>query len=267
MVSGMKDKWAIAGEKITGHLIEGVKNFFLNNPLIIVGVIAGTLFGGRAGALLGLGIGALFQNADVEKIDEIFTSGMEMLDILLEGLTRNEEKINEAITKIFGVIEKWIDMHINEIGIIGGKIGWALIKGIGGAITAGVISVWDGILEAVSGWMDKFVEFLKGNIFGKLLLLWANFQEAGRFGQHIEKFFGYGGEKDDFIWRPGQSPVSINPNDTVVGYKGAAPGLGGGEGDIIQENNFYGFTMDDLKRELDDRDRRLVDDVRRIVKQ
>jgi len=36
---------------------------------------------------------------------------------------------------------------------------------------------------------------------------------------------------------------------------------------ITQENNFYGFTMDDLKRELDNRDRRLVDDIRRLVKQ
>ena len=36
---------------------------------------------------------------------------------------------------------------------------------------------------------------------------------------------------------------------------------------ITQENNFYGFTMDDLRRELDDRDRRLVDDIRRLVKE
>ena len=43
---------------------------------------------------------------------------------------------------------------------------------------------------------------------------------------------------------------------------------GVGEGAVIsQENHFHGFTMDDLKRELDNRDRRLVDDIRRLVKQ
>jgi len=40
-----------------------------------------------------------------------------------------------------------------------------------------------------------------------------------------------------------------------------------GEATINQENHFHGFTMDDLKRELDNRDRRLVDDIRRLVKQ
>ncbi len=40
-----------------------------------------------------------------------------------------------------------------------------------------------------------------------------------------------------------------------------------GETSITQENHFHGFTMDDLKRELDNRDRRIVDDIRRLVKQ
>ena len=75
-----------------------------------------------------------------------------------------------------------------------------------------------------------------------------------------------GGRFNDFIWRPGQAPIDINPNDTLVGFKGAAPDLGGGGGGITQENHFHGFTMDDLKRDLDDRDRRLVDEVRRLVK-
>ncbi len=76
------------------------------------------------------------------------------------------------------------------------------------------------------------------------------------------------GNFNDFIWRPGQSPISVNPNDTLVGFKGDSPNLGEGNGaSIVQENNYYGFSTDDLRRELDNRDRRIVDDIRRIVRQ
>lgn len=44
---------------------------------------------------------------------------------------------------------------------------------------------------------------------------------------------------DDFIMRPGQAPIAINPNDTIVGFKGNAPNLGGGMNITIQ-NTFMG---------------------------
>ncbi len=114
--------------------------------------------------------------------------------------------------------------------------------------------VIDAILGLFPEWMRKGIE-----ASGKIVInIIKNVTEK------IKKAVG-GGRKDDFIWRPGQAPISINPNDTLVGFKGASPGFGGGT-IITQENNFHGFTMDDLKRELDDRDRRLVDDVRRLVK-
>jgi hypothetical protein len=68
----------------------------------------------------------------------------------------------------------------------------------------------------------------------------------------------------DFVWRPGSLPATISPTDTLVGYKGTSP-FGGGETHIT--NNFYGFTRDELRRELDDRDARIVDEIRRLVKQ
>jgi hypothetical protein len=43
--------------------------------------------------------------------------------------------------------------------------------------------------------------------------------------------------------------------------------LGNFGGEVKIENNFNGFTMDELRRELDSRDRRMVDDIRRLVKQ
>ena len=71
---------------------------------------------------------------------------------------------------------------------------------------------------------------------------------------------------DDFIWRSGSGMATINPNDTVVGYKGASPfSDNGGETNIT--NNFYGFTKEDLNRELDDRDSKIVNELQRLVKQ
>ena len=115
--------------------------------------------------------------------------------------------------------------------------------------------VINAILSLFPAWMRKGIEST-----GKIVI---NIVKS--ITEKVSGAFG-GGSKDDFIWRPGQAPVSINPNDTLVGFKGESPGLGGGA-NITQENHFHGFTMEDLKRELDSRDRRLVDDVRRLVKE
>ena len=112
--------------------------------------------------------------------------------------------------------------------------------------------VIDAILGLFPSWMRKGIE--QG---GKITL-----NILGNVKDKVKSVLGL----DDFIWRPGKSPISINPADTLVGFKGTPPGLGGGSSSILQENHFYGFTMDDLKRDLDDRDRRLVDEIRRLVK-
>lgn len=135
------------------------------------------------------------------------------------------------------------------------NIGKSLIqKMIDGIISLGR-KVIDAILSLFPAWMRSGIEST-----GTIVI---NIVKS--VTEQIRRVFS-GSRKDDFIWRPGQAPVSINPNDTLVGFKGAPPGLGGGS-TFNQENNFYGFTMDDLRRELDNRDRRLVDDVRRLVKQ
>lgn len=137
------------------------------------------------------------------------------------------------------------------------KIGVDIIQGMINGIRSLGRKVIDAILSLFPKWMRKGIEAA-----GKITI---NIIKS--VTEKVKSVFG-GGSKNDFIWRPGQGAISINPNDTLVGFKGSPPNLGGGGGggDIIQENNFYGFTMDDLSRELDDRDRRLVDDIRRLVK-
>ena len=115
---------------------------------------------------------------------------------------------------------------------------WSIVKDIGGLIAKGFVNLLP----------DWIVDILKKGI------------------SFVSDIFGGGKtskRENDFIWRPGQGSVSINPNDTLVGYKGAAPDLGGGSSSNSTTNNFYGFTMDDLKRELDDRDRKVVSQMER----
>ncbi len=136
------------------------------------------------------------------------------------------------------------------------------IKTIADAITA-VADAIEVTKNLMSGqWLHDFGTDLK-DFLGQFDFL--NPSGTLPSNRYYEKAYNQG-RKDDFIWRPGQGPISINPNDTLVGFKGAAPDLGGGGGANIT-NNFNGFTLAELDRALDDRDRRMVDDIRRLVKQ
>lgn len=68
---------------------------------------------------------------------------------------------------------------------------------------------------------------------------------------------------NDFIMRPGQAPISMNPNDTLVGFKGPAPNLGGGV-TVNQTINLQGGTPDFIQRAIDDANKKLVDDIMRM---
>ena len=70
---------------------------------------------------------------------------------------------------------------------------------------------------------------------------------------------------DDFVWRPGSSPVKINPNDTLVGTKGGT-GMGSGSVVINQTNNISVSDKAEFERIIDDNNKRVVEDLRRMVK-
>lgn len=172
-----------------------------------------------------------------DNLPTIVQAGLDILLALVQGIEDNLDQIVGAIEKAVESITTWVLNNGAKIIGIGLQIGAAIVIGI-------VNAFWN-----------------VGESIGNAI--------AGSFGFDTESYKNQGGydNYDDFIWKPGQTPVSINPNDTLVGFKGAPPNLGGGGGSLIQNNNFYGFTMDDLKRELDNRDRRVVDDLRRLIKQ
>ena len=140
------------------------------------------------------------------------------------------------------------------------------------AIIHVIVKYWDKIKEMFTEGWDA-VKYITTKAFDWLKAKWEKAKD------YVKDIFSFGSSdggssgtstkrgKRDFIWRAGQGATSISPNDTVVGFEGDAPDFGGGGGSTSVVNNFYGFTQDELIRELDDRDRRMVDDVRRLVKQ
>ncbi len=69
-------------------------------------------------------------------------------------------------------------------------------------------------------------------------------------------------KKGDFIWRPGSSPVSFSPNDTIIGTKG-------GTGNGVVMNVTYNINVvdkDTLRKEMENHDRKLLDEVSKMVR-
>lgn len=76
---------------------------------------------------------------------------------------------------------------------------------------------------------------------------------------------GGGTDNHDFIWRAGQGAESIDSNDTVVGVKNGLGGLGGG----VTLNITYNVQVSDkaaMQKSFEENNRRLVDDIKRMVK-
>ena len=76
------------------------------------------------------------------------------------------------------------------------------------------------------------------------------------------------GKKGDFIWRPGGRPMPFDAGDTVVGFKGGAPGMMGMGGgiNITQNIDIRAGTADEISRAINENNKKLVEDIRRLVK-
>ena len=70
---------------------------------------------------------------------------------------------------------------------------------------------------------------------------------------------------NDFIWRPGQAPISISPNDNLIGFKGSNPMGSSGGVNVNQTLNINVSNTDEIERQIKDNNSRLVDDIKRLT--
>jgi len=177
-------------------------------------------------------------------VKEFFVGMAEKIwDFIREGLPKYLESGKDILT---GII-KGISNNMEEIGQVITEmvtvLGKFVEENLGDFIKIGLKighAILKGIGQALGAWAYR---------------AYTSFQERGGMK---ELTFG-----DPFGLVP--KPTSVSGEMFNKHFGTSSQGVSGER--IIQENNFYGFTADDLKRELDDRDRRLVDDVRRLVKE
>lgn len=143
---------------------------------------------------------------------------------------------------------------------------WDFFTGWLQALLSLVVIVSLGIVKAFKTAFDLIWKFFKA--------LWDKLK---RGFESVKGFLGFGGgddnssstgmkSKNDFIWRPGQGAVSINPNDTLVGFKGAPPNLGGSSGvNFSPTTYFYGVERNDIERLIKDNNTKQVEDLKRLI--
>lgn len=152
---------------------------------------------------------------------------------------------------------------------------WALIPIAVGAAVYFIIKHWEVIKEflkktfiSIGSWFKKWFwdkprEWLNSlwnyvkSIYDKI----KSIVSKSLFGQAIKLTTGVLGSFQAGGVVPQTGPYLLHRGENVIPTDKVSSGVG----NVVQENNFYGFTMDDLKRELDDRDRKLVNQIERNV--
>ena len=227
--------------------LEAVKKIFSGFKDFVVGIIKATVF---AIAAIAIGIIRVFKFI-VDRVVGFF----KWLYNKIVGRSIIPDMI-KAIIAWFWTLPKAVFTMFKSIVTGMFNIGKDLMQKMIDGIKSLGRKVINAILNLFPSWMRKGIE-----ASGKITI---NIIKS--VTEKLKKVVSR--RRNDFIWRPGQAPIDINPKDTLIGFKGSPPNLGGGGGGgIVQENHFHGFTMDELNRELDNRDRRLVDDIRRLVKE
>jgi hypothetical protein len=190
-----------------------------------------------------------------------------------------------AITKNWDVLKVYFFNFWNwMVGIF--AAGWNKIKGLFSAFWNWISNTWVGKLvsnmwsagkEMFQG-MVNGIKSMAGAVKSAILGLfprWARnlIWKAGKFIVSVfssgdgDSGGSSGGNStrrfNDMIWRPGQSPVAISPQDTLVATKGG-PASGGGSPTFNTTNNINVIDKSALERMLDERDRKLMDNLRRL---
>ena len=138
----------------------------------------------------------------------------------MEGVKEGFKQIWEGIKQFVVGVFKFVVSLLVTLGLAILKFITWILNGLWNMITTIVqlgvelgTKLANAMWDAMPSWLQKLINGVM-NITGKIV--------GSVFGT------GDGAKKEnDFIMRPGQQSVSMNPNDTIVGFKGDSP-FGGG---------------------------------------
>ena len=191
----------------------------------------------------------------VELSPQIVELGKTVLQILLEGFKENHELISNAIKEILPVLQDAIIEVTPEIVNVGFSIAFALVEGILKYFEDNALIIVGAIIGAIIGGFAGIPGI--GAVIGGMA--------GAGWQQMLDQLFGT--TKKDFVFRPGQAPMAFSPDDTIIGAKGKSlEGIGGGG---MSYSPTYYVTVSDkseFEKMLDEHDRKLVDEMRRMQK-
>jgi len=209
---------------------------------------------------------------------ENFNQMKEWVDVLIEGVKNIFgglieffkglwETISSAMTgdwegMIEGLKTMWNGVKQFFLGVVGFVVG--LIMSIGTGALRALKAIIKAILpEFAEDWVNIGIGFIRKAIKG-IKSMASEFIETilglfpDKLRSTVSSFFGFK-NVGDFIMRPGQQPIQTDPNDTIVGFKGASPFGGGSTVNIT--NNINVSDKEELERILDENNSKLVDTV------
>jgi hypothetical protein len=243
---------------IVGTLALGLGSLFQTSlPALLAGAIKSIAgFVSAAFSIIGafVAIAVVIVIGMVVAWRENFGNFREWFRLMWIGIVNIFSGVINIIKGIFMVLVGFFTLNFGMI-FDGWKLMWAGIKDIVvGAvrfIVGLVTSLGLGVWRVIKGLWDKMKQFWNW-VKSK-----ANKLPGVNLGVNTGDIKGF----DDVIWRPGQAPIAISPQDTVMAFKGAAPG-----GGISVEQNITvtGSLRDELVEIVNEANSRLVGDIKRL---
>jgi hypothetical protein len=212
-------------------------------------------------------VGAIFESLKTY-IGGFIATIQGLFDVFMGIMNGDLTKIGDGLKKMWKGVG---DMFIGLAGvlfsiIVSLGIGiFRILFGIGKTIwEAGKMfaeKLWEGIKSMGSWFKDKLVDWVLSAVMSAINSLTNKLK--GKKGTGSSEIAS-GGSFNDFIWRPGQKPISISPEDNIIGFKGAAPNLGGGGQSVDITYNINVSDKRELELMLREHDRNLIGELRRL---
>lgn len=212
---------------------------------------------------------------------------MGSIGVLVGLFTGDMEKVKSSFVRIWDGIKSFgkgiIEYIVGLLGVTVVTIINILYR-IGEAVSNAFVVVWDLLKDFASAGWEAGKDFVSSLVDGiksapgklidaikSILPDWALSAVNTAFGAASSISSSVSGmlpSFNDFIWRPGEGAIKINPNDNLVGFKGAPPSMGKSGGQSVVLNVNYDIRAGDnneMRRLIEENNRKLLGEVKRLI--